>query len=87
MITKIRKLCKQLQRFTLDEITSIAEINTNKMQSILQDLAEENYIKKISKSEYVYIPVIEKDLPELKIVNSVEDAPDEWLTITKVSEI
>ena len=48
MITKIRKLCKQLQRFTLDEITSIAEINTNKMQSILQDLAEENYIKKIT---------------------------------------
>lgn len=87
MIPKIRKLCKQLQRFTLDEITSIAEINTNKMQSILQDLAEENYIKKISKSEYAYIPVIEKDLPELKIVNSVEDAPDEWLTITQVSEI
>lgn len=87
MIQKIRKLCKQLQKFTLDEITSIAEINENKMRAILQDLEEENFIKKISNSQYAYIPVIEKDLPELKVVNSVEDAPDEWFTITQVSEM
>ena len=30
---------------------------------------------------------IEKDIPELKIVNSVEDASDESFTITQVSEI
>ena len=64
MIQKIRKLCKQLQKFTFDEITSIAEINENKMRAILQDLEEENFIKKISNSQYAYIPVIEKDLPE-----------------------
>ena len=87
MIQKIRKLCKQLQKFTFDEITSIAEINENKMRAILQDLEEENFIKKISNSQYAYIPVIEKDLPELKVVNSVEDAPDEWFTITQVSEM
>ena len=50
MIQKIRKLCKQLQKFTFDEITSIAEINENKMRAILQDLEEENFIKKISNS-------------------------------------
>ncbi len=35
---------------------------------------------------YIFM-CIEKDLPELKIVNSVEDASDESFTITQVSEI
>lgn len=58
MKQQIKKLCKQLSRFTFDEIASILELPDNEIQSMLKELIEEKVISKLAENEFAYIPDI-----------------------------
>ena len=58
MKQQIKKLCKQLSRFTFDEIASILELPDNEIQDVLKELIEEKVISKLAENEFAYIPDI-----------------------------
>lgn len=56
MDAKIQKLCKRLNRFTLEEISLIAELEESELEESLNDLIKTNCLKKY-KGSYIYINV------------------------------
>lgn len=53
MTDKIQKLCKRLNRFTLEEIALIAELEEAEMEILLQNLIKENLLIKHD-NNYIY---------------------------------
>lgn len=53
MKDRIQKLCKRLNRFTLEEIALIAEIEESEIKIILQDLIKENLLT-VNDNNYIY---------------------------------
>lgn len=53
MNAKIQKLCKRLNRFTLEEIALIAELDESEIKIILSDLCKENLLTKHD-NNYIY---------------------------------
>lgn len=54
MKDRIQKLCKRLNRFTLEEIAIISEFDETEAENILNKLIKENFIKK-QNDIYIYI--------------------------------
>jgi len=83
MKQQIKKLCKQLSRFTFDEIASILEMPDNKVEEIIQELITEETIKKISETEYAYIPkVILYAMNKDNSDNKIDPTSDEkWISL------
>lgn len=59
MKQKIQKLCKMLNRFSLNDLVSMSEISENEILPIIEQLLEENVIKQTGE-EYIYIPTLNK---------------------------
>lgn len=53
MTDKIQKLCKRLNRFTLEEIALIVELDESEIKSILKNLVSENFLIK-GDNNYIY---------------------------------
>ena len=53
MNARIQKLCKRLNRFTLEEIALIAELEESEVKIILQDLIKENLLI-VHDNNYIY---------------------------------
>lgn len=73
---KIQKLCKRLNRFTLEEISLIAELDESDMEIILSDFCKENLLTKCD-SNYTYNNIekearLRKRLPKMFEYHSQE---------------
>lgn len=65
MKQQILKLCKRLNRFTIYDLVSMAEIEEDEVTAILEELRNENIIKEYG-GEYIYVPQPKKaELPAL----------------------
>ena len=58
MKQKILKLIKKLEKFKLEDIVALTELNEKTVNNYINDLLSENKICKISKNEYAYLPEI-----------------------------
>ncbi len=54
MNVRVQKLCKRLNKFTLDEISLIAELDKSETEKILSELIKINFLKK-KDDLYIYI--------------------------------
>jgi len=63
MDNKIQRLCKRLNKFTLEEISLIAELDKSETKKILNDLIKTNFLKK-KDDIYIYIGGIKKTKQE-----------------------
>ena len=89
MKQKIKKLCKILNRFKIEEIISISEIEECEIEKILNELIEEKYIKQISLYEYVYIPkinILNEILEENKNMQ-ISEVQEEWVNVEQASNM
>lgn len=73
---KIQKLCKRLNRFTLEEIALIAELDESETKNILQDLLKENFLI-VHDNNYIYNNIekesrLKKRLPKIFEYHSQE---------------
>ena len=76
MNARIQKLCKRLNRFTLEEIALIAELEESEVKIILQDLIKENLLI-VHDNNYIYNNIekeikLKKRLPKIFEYHSQE---------------
>lgn len=64
MKDKILKLCKRLDRFGIDKIETISEIEQSELLSILEQLVEEKKLV-LNNNIYSYLKKIEKPKPQI----------------------
>ena len=89
--TKILKIAKGLNKFTLPDILPMVEEKESTIHKILADLETENKIKKISKNEYLYTNLkgVSDKPSKPQIIKSPKSnkADDIWLTIAEVARL
>ena len=76
MDNKIQRLCKRLNKFTLEEISLIAELEESELEKSLEDLIKTNFLKKY-RNNYIYNNVekeqkVRKRLPLMFEYHSAE---------------
>ena len=60
MKDKILKTVKGLRKFTIEDVSLIAEIDENKILSVIQELIDKNQVIKISENEYMKAEKVQK---------------------------
>ena len=83
LISKILKIAKGLNKFTLLDILPMLDESEKTILNTLDDLEEENLIKKVSETEYLYTNFkkrVNKPVPSPQNTDS-----DIWLTIAEVA--
>ncbi len=63
MNVRVQKLCKRLNKFTLDEISLIAELDKPEAEKVLNDLIKTDFLRK-KDDLYIYIGEIKKTKQE-----------------------
>ncbi len=59
MDNKIQRLCKRLNKFTLEEISLIAELEESELEKSLNDLIKSSFLKK-QDGTYIYMDEVKK---------------------------
>ena len=83
--TKILKIAKGLNKFTLLDILPMLEESEKTILNTLADLEKENLIKKVSGTEYLYTNFKKRE--KKHVPTSQSNDSDIWLTIAEVARL
>src|SRR5574344_1463861 len=88
-ILKIQKIAKLLNKFSFNDILTLAPANKDIIIKSLNDLEKNNIIKKISDTAYLYSDIKIKDIPPKKSKKTFIRITQEpfWININIVSKI
>ncbi|MDD3014338.1 MAG: tyrosine-type recombinase/integrase [Candidatus Gastranaerophilales bacterium] len=76
MKQKILKLAKRLNKFNVDDIAILAEIESNEIEYILQDMVLENNLKADNNGNYLYLEKVISKVPFVKKESRQINEPD-----------
>ena len=83
--TKILKIAKGLNKFTLLDILPILNESEKVISNLLAELETENLIKKVSEREYLYTNIKKRQNKPVSTKQSKDS--DIWLTISEVARL